>query len=255
MGRRIKDITGLRHGKLVALYNTMKKTSGGTFIWRCRCDCGKEIDVALGNLKNGHTTSCGCSRQNNIKGKKFYKLKAIRNTGKTKNETYIWEFLCECGKTVLAKASNVTRGRTRSCGCLSIQHGMSRSDEYYIYNGCKERCNNPKTSCYDYYGGRGIKFLFKNFDEFYKELGPRPSKNHSVDRIDTNGNYEKGNVRWATSDIQNQNQRTTKLDKNSVIDIRNRYTESNKDALASEYNVDETTIRDVVSRKTWKNIK
>lgn len=74
--------------------------------------------------------------------------------------------------------------------------------ERRAFNSARTRCNNPNTAVYSYYGGRGIEFRFTSFDEFFKELGNRPSDSHSLDRIDNDGHYEKGNVRWATKKEQ-----------------------------------------------------
>lgn len=73
-----------------------------------------------------------------------------------------------------------------------------------IYNWAKTRCSNPNVAQYKDYGGRGIKFLFNSFEEFLEELGPRPN-GYSLDRINNDGNYEKGNIRWATREQQNNN--------------------------------------------------
>jgi len=86
-------------------------------------------------------------------------------------------------------------------------HGMWNSPEYAIYMAAKQRCVNPNNPAYSDYGARGIRFLFSNFIEFYNELGPRRSVLHSIDRINNNGNYEKGNVRWATRSEQRRNRR------------------------------------------------
>lgn len=79
--------------------------------------------------------------------------------------------------------------------------------EQRAYNSARTRCNNPNNAGYSYYGGRGIEFRFKDFDEFISELGERPSDGHSLDRIDNDGHYEKGNVRWATKSEQMNNRR------------------------------------------------
>ncbi len=85
---------------------------------------------------------------------------------------------------------------------------MTGTVEYCAYANAKRRCNtDPEFPCFSSYYGRGIRFEFKNFEEFYAELGPRPSPEHSVDRIDPTGNYCKGNVRWATRDVQMANRR------------------------------------------------
>lgn len=75
-----------------------------------------------------------------------------------------------------------------------------------VYDGAKERCNNPHHISFKYYGLRGIQFKFKNFNEFCMELGHRPPRT-SLDRINVNRHYEVGNVRWATAEIQSTNNR------------------------------------------------
>lgn len=96
-----------------------------------------------------------------------------------------------------------------------LQHGHTskkynhKSITYVSYEKAKERCENPNVINYKWYGGRGIEFRFASFQEFLAEIGERPSKEYSVDRIDVNGHYEKGNVRWVTKNIQAQNKRKT----------------------------------------------
>lgn len=86
-------------------------------------------------------------------------------------------------------------------------HGKTNSPEYGTYHRAIRRCRSPEDVNFSNYGGRGIEFRFASFEEFYAEVGDRPSSEHSLDRIDTNGHYEKGNVRWATLPEQRRNQR------------------------------------------------
>lgn len=89
-------------------------------------------------------------------------------------------------------------------------HSMSQTSEYTSWENMKQRCYNLKSKNYKNYGGRGVNISdeFKNsFLDFYKYMGDKPSINHSIDRIDVNGNYERGNMRWADSTTQNRNQR------------------------------------------------
>lgn len=81
------------------------------------------------------------------------------------------------------------------------------SPEYYVYVAAKQRCTNPRNASYKNYGGRGIKFKFKDFQEFIKHIGLRPNSKVQLDRIKNDGNYEVGNVRWATKEEQMLNRR------------------------------------------------
>jgi hypothetical protein len=89
-------------------------------------------------------------------------------------------------------------------------HGMSKTPEYRAYHAMKQRCFNVNGEAYANYGGRGIHvhdgWMF-SFLAFYKHIGPRPTKNHSIDRIDNDKGYCPGNVRWATRAEQNRNRR------------------------------------------------
>lgn len=88
--------------------------------------------------------------------------------------------------------------------------GLSRTIEYRTYEGAKQRCVNPNAPSFENYGGRGIEFRFTSFEQFFSELGNRPSPQHSVDRINNDGHYEPGNVRWATRAEQMANSRRWK---------------------------------------------
>ena len=116
---------------------------------------------------------------------------------------------CECGckcrvntctaRFILGHNGNITRN-----GATVLGH---KTPEYRSYTAAKSRCNNPKCIAWKHYGGRGIKFLFTSFEEFFIELGPRP-EGKSLDRKDNDGNYEPGNVKWSTQREQMLNRRT-----------------------------------------------
>lgn len=89
---------------------------------------------------------------------------------------------------------------------------MSKTPEYRTWSGLVQRCTNPKNASWDDYGGRGIKVCDEwrhNFLAFWNYIGPRPSSHHSLDRINNDGNYEPGNVRWAPREVQASNKRTS----------------------------------------------
>jgi HNH endonuclease len=136
-----KNLKGERFGKLIAIENTRKK-SYNCFLWKCICDCGKETEVKSSSLINGHTKSCGClqremsSEKNikNIKGQRFGKLIAIRNTRKKKKTCYIWECLCDCGNTVEVIIKLLMDGSTKSCGCLH-KESVKKGEESHSWKG------------------------------------------------------------------------------------------------------------------------
>jgi hypothetical protein len=118
------DLVGRRYGKLTVLYrseNHLSKNGNSRVVWHCLCDCGNEVDVMSLNLTRNHTTSCGCARADgrkklnrDITGERFGHLvgiKKIENANRTK-----WLFKCDCGNEVEAFLSNVTTGKTQSCG-------------------------------------------------------------------------------------------------------------------------------------------
>lgn len=129
-----------------------------------------------------------------------------------------WLCRCECGGLVVVWGSNLRRGITRSCGCLRrevtgrlrFKHGLHRTPEHIVWAAMRYRCLNPSSSSWKWYGGRGITICDRwrdDFVAFLEDVGPRPSPEHSLDRIDVDGNYEPGNVRWATPSEQQRNKR------------------------------------------------
>ena len=99
-----------------------------------------------------------------------------------------------------------TLGTTNKSGG-NKRHSMSRTPEHNAYCAARQRSTNQNLKNWKDYGGRGIRFLFTSFEQWFAELGPRPSPKHSVDRIDNGGNYEPGNVRWSTKAEQALNRR------------------------------------------------
>ncbi len=95
-----------------------------------------------------------------------------------------------------------------------MKHGRTKTPEYRAWQDMKTRCLKTNTPNYHRYGGRGISICerwLNSFEAFLSDIGERPSKQHSLDRIDNNGNYEPGNCRWATRELQNRNKATIRL--------------------------------------------
>lgn len=118
---------------------------------------------------------------------------------------------CECG-SVEAVRTNQLRGPdgNRCKKCSTTTHGLTSSCEYKVWQGMVRRCSNTNERYYHHYGGRGITVCerWRHFPNFYADMGPRPSSDHSLDRIDNDGHYEPGNCRWATRSQQQRNKRS-----------------------------------------------
>lgn len=148
-------------------------------------------------------------------GERFGRL-VVSNVTRDGSGDCVVEAACDCGGNWRGVITQLRSGRARSCGCLSSEvtasrnrtHGMSKTPEYRTWKRMKKRCMNANTPDYHLYGGRGIKVCdawLDDFMRFYTDMGPRPSRRHSIDRIDSNGNYEPANCRWATAVQQARN--------------------------------------------------
>jgi hypothetical protein len=156
-----------------------------------------------------------------LTGQRFDRLVVLRRGPRRATSTAaVWICRCDCGREHAVIGSALTHGSTKSCGCLKQDayvvgtnrtHGGTGTVEYNAWENAKRRCYDPKATNYERYGGRGITMFLawlNNFAAFLAYLGPKPSPRHTLDRIDSNGNYEPGNVRWALPKQQNNNLRS-----------------------------------------------
>lgn len=158
-------------------------------------------------------------------GQTFARLTVVSRAG-SQNKKATWLCRCDCGNEVVVKSDNLKTGNTKSCGCQKREstiatmqatkrtHGLSRSAEYKIWVHIKQRCYNEKSASYPDYGGRGIVMCKRwkdSFEEFFKDMGNRPSPDMSIDRRDVNGEYSPDNCRWATDVEQCSNRRNNHL--------------------------------------------
>lgn len=144
------------------------------------------------------------------------------------------KFLCSCGDEFESFISNVKKNHTKSCGCRQKQvasmihrkHGLSEHPLHAQWGWIKQRCYNKNVAAYKHYGGRGIticaewRYDFKAFYDYVTQLDNYGESGMTLDRIDNDGNYEPGNMRWATRHEQNTNQRKRKDNKSGYIGVR-----------------------------------
>jgi hypothetical protein len=231
MGKVI-DLMGRVFGRLTV---TGRAESQGTKArWHCQCECGRSSVVLSGSLVSGKSLSCGCLRLEgcaklvpDLSGQTFGRLTVLRRVENDKHDKTRWLCRCECGTEAVRSAHLMRKGESLSCGCLQretnvsapTRHGNARvkgtTREYEAWSNMVARCENPKATHFECYGGRGISVCARwrnDFVAFLADMGPKPSPWHSIDRYpDNDGNYEPGNCRWATVAQQSRNKRTNRF--------------------------------------------
>lgn len=144
---------------------------------------------------------------------RYNQLVVLGDAGKNKHGKPLWRLKCDCGKETIKVASSVRIGRTTSCGCAArkgnTKHGNRYHPLYATWCNMKARCDNKNHPAYKNYGARGISYdpRWKNFDVFLSEVGEVPFEGATLDRINNDGNYCAGNVRWASRLTQRRNSR------------------------------------------------
>lgn len=151
-------------------------------------------------------------------GMVFGNLKVVGFSHRNKHGQSMWLCRCKCGNKTKVQGATLAGGRQKSCGCKfsgisksKTTHGESkgskRTDEYVCWLLLRSRCHNPKYQFFHRYGGRGITVCkrWNKFENFLTDMGRRPSKKHSIDRKNNDGNYTPKNCRWATKKQQANN--------------------------------------------------
>ena len=230
----LQDLTGQRFHSLTVvgkIENPGLKSQGR--YWLCQCDCGNKIIVPTRHFRyRGGVKSCGChvieatkKRNDERIGQRFGRLVIIDIYKVDGKRDFVAKCQCDCGNIVEPNLYHVLSGDSQSCICyrhdrwreVITKHGGSHTAEFSIWAHAKERCCNPNDKSYSYYGGRDpypvtmYEGWINDFQAFFDHVGPRPSPQHSLDRINNLLGYEPGNLRWATSKEQQRNKRNNHL--------------------------------------------
>jgi hypothetical protein len=210
-------------------------------------------------------------------GQRFGLLVVVARVGSDRNRV-LWQCACDCGRTdIVSNGNMLQRGKKKSCGCAIGEmisaakrtHGQKGSggttQVYRAWLGIKQRCLNPNRSEWHNYGGRGITVCDRwanSFEAFYADVGDPPKPGLSIDRIDNDGNYEPGNVRWATWSQQTKNSRFDKVRgarngraKITDDDVRFiRASTASRAVLAGMFDLAPTYISSIRSGKWWRHV-
>lgn len=161
-----------------------------------------------------------------MKGRRIGRWSVIAESGRDRHAQALWLCRCDCGTESRVTGGRLRRGESQSCGCAkpaacaaaNIKHGDSArgrlTTEYRTWSNMIDRCERVSNKQFRDWGGRGIKVCPRwreSFAAFLADMGRKPSPDHSIDRINNDGNYEPGNCRWATRLEQNRNKRPRRV--------------------------------------------
>lgn len=233
-GRRAPAIPA---GTVFERWTTLEESpKGGDLKVLCRCQCGSEERVGIGNLKRGMSKSCGCLKRERCgrwprsqgpylpAGYVSGRITTLEDAAKAADDVHV---RCECGTGAVKSAQRIKSGLIESCGCRAGEilrtHGLSGHPLYSIWRGIVGRGTNPKNRDYWKYGaiGRtaceGYCGMPDGLLRYAADMGPRPSSEHSTNRLDNDGGYWCGrcpeclrnrwpfNVTWSTRVAQQNN--------------------------------------------------
>lgn len=207
------NLEGKRFGRLTVT-KFYEGNAKGRYKWECLCECGNSTCVERSDLTCGKVLSCGCLKNEiqskrlleDLTGKIFNSLEVLHQAGRTQSGKVQWSCLCKCGTTTVVTTGSLKNGQ-KSCGkCPKVYN--TTLDAYKSWEAMRQRCLNPKSTHYSFYGGRGIMIsaAWESFEVFYADMGDRP-EGYTLERVDCEQGYSKENCKWDTRSNQAYNTR------------------------------------------------
>lgn len=204
------DITGHKYGRLTVLESAghLEGRVKLTRAWRCQCECGNIVIAGTNELRNGNTNSCGCGRIIDETGKRYGRLTVIRRATKPNGQGACWLCVCDCGKEIITRGSNLRDGVTQSCGCLQIDNSrlavMLPEGIAAMNNIIRRTRSNATERGYEYHLTREQLIELMQRNCYYCGASPSNCSRHpelngefiynGVDRVDNTRGYTIDNV-------------------------------------------------------------
>lgn len=201
-----------------------------------------------------------------LTGRVFGRLTVIEMAERGPRGLAQWRCVCSCGTVKVVRSNNLIHGGTISCGCkrretnsYGLVHGYCRrgngAPEWFCWAAMVARCTQPRHAQWRHYGGRGITVCsrwLESFENFLADMGRRPGRGFSLDRIDNDRGYGPGNCRWTTAKVQARNNRRVVLCETSAVLIRYmRRRGSKRSDVAWAFGTTPEAVTSIMRGKSW----
>lgn len=238
---KIRNLTGKKFEKLIVLEQIKnKRSNGGGTIWKCKCDCGKEIEATANHLTQGNTKSCGCMIHHQVKtGDKFNYLTILEPfSGINNQHQYTSKCQCDCGKIKEIPTHRIVKGVIKSCGCFANKlkkHGLFKGYEEIYGNFWKDIQHEAKIrnlefnitieQIWDLFIKQDRRCALTGLELQFKTTSQSSDGTASLDRIDSSKGYTMDNIQWIHKDI---NRMKWDMDENKFVNYCKLIAEHNK---------------------------